>query len=624
MKKHLFPILIIFLLTQSAYSQPLTQSVSGFVKDNTSNESLPGTNIIVINSDPLIGTVTDENGKFLLENIPVGYVSLKVTYMGYQPVELDNLVLNSGKELVLNIFMDEMAITGEEVVIRARVDKTGSINRMTTVSSRTFTVDETRRYAGARNDVARMAANYAGVQANSDGRNDIIIRGNSPNSLLWRIEGAEIPNPNHFASFGSTGGPVNMINNNQLDNSDFLTAAFPSEYGNATGGVFDLSLRNGNPNNYEFLGQIGFNGFEFGVEGPISKKAGSSFTASYRYSTMQIFKLLGMSFGTGTAIPEYQDYSFKVNLPSKKAGTFSIFGMGGWSNIEFLDSERDTNEVEFYGGEGYDLRSGSKLFITGFSHIYSISKTAYIKSTLSVNYTDFYANRDSIQPDNKAIIPIYRSNFKESRINLNMFVKKRIGIKNSLQAGYTLTYIMSDLNDSILRLDLNRFVDVTMYQGNAFLLQPYLGWQHKFNENVILNAGLRGMYYTFNSTYSIEPRLGLRWYLSPVMSLNFGYGLHNQLLPATVYTKESFRPDNTYTRMNTDLKIPGSHHFVVGTDWNINEFLRFKTEVYYQHLFNAAVNAHKGDSYSSLILGVNILYIKNIRLLFLCPRYTDE
>jgi len=608
MKKYLFFAFCIILCTQFANSQSLTQSISGFVKDNTSNEALPGANIVVANSDPLIGTVTDVNGMFRMENIPVGYVSLIVTYIGYQPVELSNLTLNSGKELVLNIFMDEMVITGEEVVIRARVDKTGSINRMTTVSSRTFTVDETRRYAGARNDVARMAANYAGVQTISDSRNDIIIRGNSPYSLLWRLEGAEIPNPNHFASFGSTGGPVNMINNNQLDNSDFLTSAFPAEFGNATSGVFDLSLRNGNPNKYEFLGQIGFNGFEFGMEGPISRKAGSSFTASYRYSTMQIFKLLGMSFGTGTAIPEYQDYTFKVNLPTKKAGTFSIFGMGGWSNIEFLDSERDTNEVEFYGGEGYDLKSGSRLFVTGFSHVFSISKTAYIKSVLSFSYTDFHVDQDSIRPDDKAIIPTYRSNFKESRVNLNMFIKKRAGLKNSFQAGYHLAYIMSDLNDSALRVNINRFIDITMYQGNAFLIQPYVAWQHKFTEDIIMNAGIRGMFYTFNSTYSIEPRLGLRWYLSPALSLNFGYGLHNQLLPATVYTKESYQPDHTYKRLNTDLKIPGSHHFVAGIDWNINEFMRFKTEAYYQYLFNAAVNADKHDSYSSLNQGADFYF----------------
>ena len=247
--------------------------------------------------------------------------------------------------------------------------------------------------------------------------------------LQWRIEGLEVPNPNHFASFGTTGGPVNMVNNNQLANSDFLTAAFPGEYGNALAGVFDLKFKNGNTDNYEFLGQIGFNGFEFGAEGPISRKNGSSFTASYRYSTMGIFKLIGVTFGTGTAVPEYQDFSFKVNLPTSKAGTFSIYGMGGFSTIEFLDSERDTTEVDFYGGEGYDLRSGSKMVVVGLNHVISVGRNAFVKSGISVTYSDYYANQDSINSVNKDIIPTYRSNFQESRINLSSFVKKRVDPK---------------------------------------------------------------------------------------------------------------------------------------------------------------------------------------------------
>lgn len=143
---------------------------------------------------------------------------------------------------------------------------------MATVSARSFTVEETSRYAGSLNDPSRMAANYAGVSSTSDARNDIIIRGNSPLGVLWRLNGMEIPNPNHFGSLGTTGGPVSILNNNLLDKSDFLTGAFPAEYGNALAGVFDLQMRSGNNEKTEFLGQVGFNGFELGAEGPIGKK----------------------------------------------------------------------------------------------------------------------------------------------------------------------------------------------------------------------------------------------------------------------------------------------------------------------------------------------------------------
>jgi hypothetical protein len=418
----------------------------------------------------------------------------------------------------------------------------------------------------------------------------------------------EVPNPNHFASFGTTGGPVNMVNNNQLDNSDFLTAAFPGEYGNALSGIFDLKFKNGNTDNYEFLGQIGFNGFEFGAEGPVSRKNGSSFTASYRYSTMGIFKLLGVTFGTGTAVPEYQDFSFKVNLPSKKAGTFSVYGMGGLSSIEFLDSERDTKEVDFYGGEGYDLRSGSRLAVIGLSHVINIGSTAFVKSGISYTYSDYYANQDSISPINKEIIPIYRSDFKESRVNITSFVKKRLNAKNNFQTGFVATYYMNNLHDSIFLVSLDQFADGVNYKGDAWLIQPYFNWQFKYRESIVINAGLHGQFYTYNADYSLEPRFGVKWFVSPSSALSFGYGMHSQILPALVYNKESRQPDGGYAKFNTSLSMLKSHHFVVGYDLEINNYLRFKSEVYYQAIYKAAVNAHEPDPYSILNQGTEFYF----------------
>ena len=151
-----------------------------------------------------------------------------------------------------------------------------------------------------------MAANFAGVVGNNEDRNNIIIRGNSSNGLLWRLEGINIPNPSHYGTISGTGGPVSILNYNVLDKSDFLTAAFLAEYGNAIAGVFDLQLRSGNNEKKEYLGQIGFNGFEAGIEGPLLKKSKTSYIANYRYSTLGVFNALRLEFGTGEAIPQYQ------------------------------------------------------------------------------------------------------------------------------------------------------------------------------------------------------------------------------------------------------------------------------------------------------------------------------
>ena len=596
---------ITLFFTCSLTAQNITQNVSGTVRDNITEEPLPGANIILMGSDPVVGTVTDVNGNFVLENISIGSVSLRISFMGYKTIEIQNRELRSGKELNLNLFMEEMVISGKEVVISAGADKRGSINTMTSVSSRTFTIDETRRYAGSRGDVARMASNYAGVQVASDSRNDIVIRGNSPSGLQWRLEGHEIPNPNHYGAFGSTGGPVSILNNNQLDNSDFLTGAFPAEYGNSLSGVFDLKLRNGNSDHYEFMAMVGFNGFEAGAEGPFSKKSDASFVANFRYSTMEIFDLIGMSFGTGTAVPKYQDFSFKVNLPTKKVGTFSLYGMGGKSKIDFLASERDSSDIDFYGGEGWDLRTGSDMAVFGLNHVLSINKTAFVKSSLSYSYHNFFVNQDSIVPETKEIVPHYYSNFVEHRILFSTFLKKRVNIKNNFRLGIDVNHYISNLHDSVFMADFGSFQTLTSYKGNSNLIRPYLAWQLKLSERLVINAGLDFMFYTFNSTSSLEPRFGINYNTGANTKLSFAYGLHSQVLPATTYNRESYIGQGNYVAMNHDLELLKSHHFVVAYDWNITDFIRLKAETYYQHIFNAAVNANATDTYSILNQGAD-------------------
>lgn len=604
--KYLIPFLIVFTTIFSGLkAQNITQNISGTVRDNITGELLIGANIILIDSDPIIGTVSDNDGKFILKGVAIGPVSLRVSFMGYKTVEIQNRELRTAKELNLNIFMEEMVITGKEVVITAGVDKRGSINRMASVSSRTFTVDETRRYAGSRGDVARMASNYAGVQVASDGRNDIIIRGNSPSGLQWRLEGFEIPNPNHYGAYGTTGGPVSILNNNQMDNSAFLTGAFPAEYGNSLSGVFDLKLRNGNRDRYEFMAQIGFNGVELGAEGPFSKKSDASFIANYRYSTMEIFDLIGMSFGTGTAVPKYQDFSFKVNMPTKKAGIFSLYGMGGKSKIDFLDSKRDTSEVEFYGGEGWDLRTGSDMAVFGLNHVISINKTAFIKSGVSFTYHNYFVKQDSIVPETKEIVPFYYSDFKEKRILFSSFLKKRVNAKNNFQLGINVNHYISNLHDSVFVLKRNMFNTLTSYEGSSNLVRPYLAWQFKLSERFVINAGMDFMFYTFNSTSSLEPRLGLSYQSGANSKISFAYGLHSQVLSSTVYNRESYIGQGNYVTMNHDLDLLKSHHFVLAYDWNITNFIRLKAETYYQHIYDAAVNANANDPYSILNQGAD-------------------
>jgi hypothetical protein len=230
----------------------------------------------VLNLEPTIGATTDLDGAFALKNVPVGRQTLRITYLGYEVQTVPNVLLTAGKEVLLTIKMEESFTAMSEVVITAKVDKDKAINDLATISARQFNTEEVSRYSGGRGDVGRLVANFAGVAASNDARNDIIIRGNAPTGVLWRLEGIPIPNPNHYSTLGTTGGPVSALNPNMIANSDFLTSAFPAEFGNATAGVFDINLRTGNKDRFEFMGQMGaFTGMEAAIEGPIRKGKGS-------------------------------------------------------------------------------------------------------------------------------------------------------------------------------------------------------------------------------------------------------------------------------------------------------------------------------------------------------------
>ncbi|MDD5572109.1 MAG: TonB-dependent receptor, partial [Bacteroidales bacterium] len=565
-----------------------------------------GANIIIPGTNPLIGAITDIDGKFRLEKIPVGRVNLKISYLGYNDVILSNISVNSGKELVLNIELEAKVITSKEVVISANKDKTESNNKMATVSSRMFTVEETGRYAGSWNDVSKMAANYAGVSAGSDARNDIIIRGNSPSGLLWRFEGTDIPNPNHFAAFGTTGGPVSMLNNNLLANSDFMTGAFPSEYGNAVSGVFDLKMRNGNNEKYEFLGQIGFNGCEFGAEGPISKKNGASFLINYRYSTLVLFDKLGMDFGTA-GIPYYQDLSFKINLPKTKLGSFTLFGLGGKSHIDIFDSKKDTAKKtsNLIGWEGFDLSNASAVGVTGISHTLFFNKTTYSKLIIAATYHNFTTSMDSLVIVGKTKTPYYRNNFNEYKLFGSLFINKKISNHHSVRIGAIVSRMNFNLIDSAFSQSDNKFLTLTDYNGSTYLIQNYLEWQYKITDNLTFNPGIHYLYFVFNKTNSLEPRMGIKWAFAPKQTISLAYGLHSQILPVTVYFNQVRLPDGTYKRNNENMKLLQSQHFVLGYDWSISENMRLKTETYYQLISDVSVDGNNFNDFSILNQGAN-------------------
>ncbi len=588
MKKQLSYCL--YILTFIIQGQTPSQTVRGTVMDNQSKSPLAGAIIILLDSIGKQGTVSDELGLFKLNQVPIGRRKIKISLIGYAPRTIP-IDVTAGKEVVLSVELEENSIQGKEVIITALKDKTKANNDMSTNSTRSFTIEETSKYAGSRNDPARMVANYAGVSGSNDSRNDIIIRGNSPSGVLWRLNGMDIPNPNHFGSLGSTGGPIGILNNNVLDNSDFMTGAFAAEYGNATAGVFDLKMRAGNNEKREFMGQIGFNGFEFGAEGPFSKKGKASYLANYRYSTLGVFQALGIDFGTGSSTPQYQDISFKLDFPTKRFGKFYVFGLGGKSYVELLDSKRDTTKKNFYEFGKSDIYFGSDMGFIGASHFYALNNKTYNKINIGISGSQTtiasYDVNDKLQ--------VGRINYGNQslvyKLSINDLFVCKINARNTIKSGFFIDQINFKLRDSTY--DDSVYRRLRNSSGSTYLMQAFTQWQHKFSDQLTLNAGLHYQQLLLNNALAIEPRLGLKWQFDAKQALSIAAGMHSQMQTIFAYFSETQIAPNTYINTNKNLNFTRSNQIVLAYDHNLTENMRFKSEIYYQQLYDIPVEARK-------------------------------
>ena len=611
--KNILTIAIFLLLgATTLLAQNGIQNVKGVIIDKQSEIPLIGATISMVSVDgQTIGASTDYDGNFVISGVPIGRQSFEVSYLGYESTTIPNVEVSSGKEVRLEVKMEESIVKLNEVVISASVDKDKSINDMATISTRQFSMEEVNRYSGGRSDVGRLAGNYAGVGTADDSRNDIVIRGNSPTGLLWRLEGIPIPSPNHFSTVGTTGGPVSALNTNLLKSSDFLTSAFPAEYGNAISGAFDLGFRSGNKDKMEYSFQIGaVTGIEGLIEGPISKKNGSSFLVGYRYSFVGVAQELGIDVGTN-ALPQYSDLSFKLDLGKTAVGNLVLFGLGGTSNIEFLRDEVD--ETDLFAADDEDSGAVSKLGLVGLKHNLLLNNSSYVRTVIGLSQSgnDFYRDRYY----NDGTPEEFKTKFATTdniitRKNITSFYNKKYSSRFSLRAGAMVEMVDVNINFESAEFGIDNdqdgifdLIEVFKFNESTTSIEPFVQGQYRISESVTLNAGVRGMYYDLNEDTAIEPRAAINWNLNDKHKINFGYGLHNQTLPLPLQLA-SKTIDGIKSNPNRDLGFITSNHYVIGHDFKINNSWRSKIEVYYQDLSNVPVDKNS-SAFSALNIGAD-------------------
>ncbi len=584
MNKYFLLIYLTLIIASPALTQNLTQTVKGKVYDRDSHISLPGATVIVAGTDPLIGTTTDGQGRFTLTGIPLGRIDLKISFIGYDHHYVSGLLLSSSEEAVVDIPLKEKVTGLKEVVIKDDFDKDKALNSMATLSARSVSLEESQRFAGGMEDFSRLVAAFGGVSPSSIDNNEIIIRGNPAKGILWRLEGVEIPVPNHLAHAFNSGGVVSMFSPFMMANSDFFTGAFPAEYGNVLSGVFDINFRTGNPDKRKYAVGIGGYGIDFAAEGPFKKGKPATYLANFRVSTTSLLKQV-MPVETG--LPDYADLAFNLDFPTKKAGVFSLWSLNGFGRIAFSPTKEPVDWENSWDNIKYNITYG--MSATGLNHKVIIGKKSYLSSSLSFSMTEntnVSGQLDSLKKESQ-VADISESNYS---VYLKSMFNHKFSARHTNRSGLMVNYFGFNYNDLA---NTNPAIQDTLDfvlsdKGAATLFQLYSQSKYQLSSKWMLNAGLHFMFFGLNGNFSIEPRIGLGWQVAPKHRLGIAYGKHSRIEPLRIYLI-SLPAGEGEALVNKDLQITKAHHFVLGYDWNINVNLHFKIEPYFQLLYDVPV-----------------------------------
>jgi hypothetical protein len=581
---------LLFFISLICYSQDVTQNVSGRVLNLMDRQSLKGANVVLTNATITEGTVTDEHGYFVFEKVPVGRYKLQVSFTGFELHTQEVLVI-AAKSNRVEVNMVEASTVLSEVTLE---ENNGADIRagVTTIS-----IEKTLRIPANFFDPVRMATSYPAVTATNDQANSIIVKGNTPNGLLWRLNGIDIVNPNHLTNAGtlsdkpvSNGGGVNILSAQMLDKTTFYTGVFPLQYGNALSGVFDMSLRSGNNARREYTAQASLLGIDLAAEGPFAKTQSSSYLVNYRYSTVGLLSKMGVDFGDESI--DFQDLSFNLNFPGKNGRNLSMFAFGGLSENKF--DAKDEGEVEV-DKDHYDIDYEGKTYAAGMNYQAKFTQHGNVFFGLGYSSSEYlrdaeYQHISSL--DHAEILNDQYSNEK-SLLSSNLRLSFKAGARTTVSAGF----ILNRLNEEVFHWYSYGFAQrFTLGIVQSWIVQPYFGSEFLIGRSSTLDLGLRYVYSSYNGSSALEPRVNFNVAASEATTFNLAYRLSSQLQPTMVYLVNA---------NNKELDFMKSHHAELAVNHQLNSSTSLKGELFYQHLFNVAVSP--ASSFSA----VNFMEITN-------------
>jgi hypothetical protein len=585
--------LCLIILAFPLLAQDLTQRVKGRVVDVASEKGLSGASVLISNAVVSSGTVTDSDGNFTIEKVPPGRYRLQVNFVGYGMHE-DELLVISGREAIIRVQLAETPTVLGEVAVSGVTLPAEAGTGIHTIS-----IEKTMRIPANFFDPVRMTTSYPSVVAANDQANAIIVKGNSPNGLLWRLNEVDIVNPNHLANAGTlsdrpmaNGGGVNILSAQMLDRTNFYTGAFPTSFGNALSGVLDMKLREGNADKTEFTAQASLIGLDVSAEGPLSKNNRHSFLANYRYSTVGLLSKLGVQFGDEDIT--FQDFSYHLNFHARNGATFSFFGLFGNSVNDFAAKPRDEWEED---KDKYNIRYTSRTYAVGGNYVKPLPRGNFFVG-LAYSSNNQNRNASASHEVDDARLQLLQDEYSSARNLLSTHIRYEYkpGV-GAFQVGVLANYQEDDLNVSRLFGFPPPFPPISRREslrgaGDGILFQPYANWLIPFSDQWRTTTGIRYVYYTFNNTSSVEPRLALDYVVNSKSTASVSYRLTSQLQQTGTY----FNSGNRF------LDLTRAHHIEGGYRHQLSSNTRLTTEVFYQYLFDVPVESDPASTFSVLNL----------------------
>ncbi len=573
----IFSILPLNLLAQSGI-------IRGNVFNATSNQPIEFATVAITGAS--IGIQTNEKGIYELKNLSPGLYNIEVSYVGFKKKSVLEIQVTNSKPAVIDVGLDETVSSLDEVVVRGN-----SFNRSeeSPISLRTIGVNEIQRNPGGNRDISKVIQSFPGVSYTVSFRNDIVIRGGAPNENRFYLDGVEVPNINHFATQGSSGGPVGMINVDFIKEVEFYSGAFPANRGNTLSSVFNFTQKDGRDDHLGFTATVGSSDIGLTLEGPITKK--STFLLSARRSYLQfLFKTLGLPF-----LPTYNDFQFKNRIKLNTKNEITFIGLAAIDNFALNLSADSTPEQKYILGY---LPSNEQWSYTGgivYKHFSSKNYQTIVASRNHLNNTSTkYFNNDELQ----SLILNYASEEIENKLRLENTYNHK-GFKINYGLGYEFvqyknkTFNQISTPSGVQLIDFNSDLSLSKFSLFAQATRSFIG------ERFIVSVGGRTDFNDYsnemnNPLKQISPRASFTYNVNEKLSINFNSGIYYQL-PA--YTVLGYRDSlNILINKQNAIKHISCRHVVIGTEYNTKTNTRiavegfFKLYAHYPFLTNDSIS----------------------------------